>query len=100
MGACVDHQDYLIVPEGFNIPFDAEKIHGISTELAQTKGTPLVDVLDAFSEALSKAKFVVGQNVGFDLNIMGAEYLRIQGSNPFGGESHSGHLYRRYSLDV
>ena len=87
MGACVDHQDYLIVPEGFNIPFDAEKIHGISTELAQTKGTPLVDVLDAFSEALSKAKFVVGQNVGFDLNIMGAEYLRIQGSNPLEGKA-------------
>ena len=38
MGNCLEHQDYLIKPEGFNIPYDAEKIHGISTELAQEKG--------------------------------------------------------------
>jgi len=33
MGKCVSHQDYLIIPEGYNIPYDAEQIHGISTEL-------------------------------------------------------------------
>jgi hypothetical protein len=25
-------------PEGFNIPYDAERIHGISTELAEADG--------------------------------------------------------------
>ena len=43
MGVCIEHQDYLIKPDGFNIPYDAEKIHGISTELAQDKGLPLHD---------------------------------------------------------
>ena len=76
MGNCVDHQDYLIQPDGFNIPYDAEKIHGISTELAQEQGVPLIEVLEKFNVALSKTKFVVGQNVGFDLNIMGAEFVR------------------------
>ena len=76
MGNCIEHQDYLIQPDGFNIPYDAEKIHGISTELAQEKGLPLAEVLEKFNEALGKSKFVVGQNVGFDLNIMGCEYFR------------------------
>ncbi|MDO5970128.1 DNA polymerase III subunit alpha [Flavivirga aquimarina] len=82
MGNCIDHQDYLVQPEGFNIPYDAEKIHGISTELAQEQGVPLIEVLEKFNEALSKTKFVVGQNVKFDLNIMGAEFVRGDVSNP------------------
>ncbi|MEO1031702.1 MAG: DNA polymerase III subunit alpha [Bacteroidota bacterium] len=82
MGNCIEHQDYLIQPEGFNIPYDAEKVHGISTELAQEQGVPLATVLDKFNKALSKTKFVVGQNVKFDLNIMGAEFVREAIANP------------------
>ena len=82
MGNCIEHQDYLVKPEGFNIPYDAEKIHGISTELAQEQGIPLAEVLEKFNEALGKTKFVVGQNVKFDLNIMGAEFVRGDVENP------------------
>ncbi len=82
MGNCLDHQDYLVQPEGFNIPYDAEKIHGISTELAQEQGHPLQEVLEKFNQALSQTKFVVGQNVKFDLNIMGAEFVRESVTNP------------------
>ncbi|PCJ95528.1 MAG: DNA polymerase III subunit alpha [Flavobacteriaceae bacterium] len=81
MGRLVESQDYLIRPDGFNIPYDAEKIHGISTELAEEQGISLADVLEKFNEALGKTKFVVGQNVGFDLNIMGAEFHRLQVEN-------------------
>ncbi|TDN95294.1 DNA polymerase III alpha subunit [Salegentibacter sp. 24] len=76
MGNLIESQDYLVKPEGFNIPYDAEKVHGISTELAAEKGIPLAEMLEKFQEALKKTKFVVGQNVGFDLNIMGAEFHR------------------------
>ena len=78
MGELIEHKDYLVQPDGFNIPFDAERIHGISTELAQEQGVPLSQVLEEFNEALGKAKFVVGQNVGFDNNIMGCEFHRLQ----------------------
>ncbi|NOY48913.1 MAG: PHP domain-containing protein, partial [Chlorobi bacterium] len=81
MGNCVEHEDYLVQPEGFNIPYDAEKIHGISTELAQEQGIPLHEVLEKFNEALRKTKFVVGQNVKFDLNIMGCEFFRLDIAN-------------------
>ncbi|MEP5339208.1 MAG: DNA polymerase III subunit alpha [Algibacter sp.] len=76
MGNCVESEDYLVRPDGFNIPYDAEKIHGISTELAAEQGISLDDVLEKFNIALGKTKFVVGQNVKFDLNIMGAEFVR------------------------
>jgi DNA polymerase-3 subunit alpha len=77
LGQVIEHQDYLIQPEGFNIPYDAEQIHGISTELAQAQGATLGDVLAKFNTALSKTKFIVGQNLGFDINIMGAEFHRM-----------------------
>ncbi|MEM7483846.1 MAG: DNA polymerase III subunit alpha [Bacteroidota bacterium] len=82
MGKCIEHQDYLVEPEGFNIPYEAEQIHGISTALAEQEGVPLNEVLERFNDALSKAKFVVGQNVGFDVNIMGAEFHRENVQNP------------------
>ncbi|WP_224483998.1 DNA polymerase III subunit alpha [Robertkochia aurantiaca] len=75
-GKVIDHQDYLIKPEGFNIPFDSEQVHGISTELAAAEGEVLETVLERFKEALERTRFVVGQNVGFDVNIMGAEFFR------------------------
>jgi DNA polymerase-3 subunit alpha len=77
-GQLIEQQDYLIKPEGYNIPYDAEKIHGISTLLVQERGEDFMTVLNAFNEALSKTKFVVGQNVKFDLNIMGCEFLRAE----------------------
>ncbi len=82
MGNVLEHQDYLVRPEGFNIPYDAEKIHGISTELATQKGIPLATVLEKFNTAMAKTTFIVGQNVGFDLNIMGAEFHRLGIENP------------------
>lgn len=82
MGNLIEHQDYLVRPEGFNIPYDAERIHGISTELAQAQGIPLSEVLEKFNMALSKAKFIVGQNVGFDVNIMGCEFYRLGVNSP------------------
>ena len=76
LGNLLEHQDYLVQPKGFNVPYDAEKIHGISTELGQEQGVPLSEVLGKFNEALNKTKFIVGQNVKFDLNIMGCEFVR------------------------
>ncbi|OOG71179.1 DNA polymerase III subunit alpha [Flavobacterium sp. A45] len=84
MGKLIEHQDYLVKPEGFNIPYDAERIHGISTELAEAEGISLAEVLEKFNIALGKAKFIVGQNLGFDINIMGCEFYRMGVNSPMG----------------
>ena len=75
-GALISNEDYLILPEGYTIPYDSEKIHGISTALAESQGVPLSQVLDKFHSALNQVEYVVGHNVSFDRSIMGAEYLR------------------------
>jgi DNA polymerase-3 subunit alpha len=77
MGRVLEHNNFLIQPEGFNIPYDAERIHGISTELAAEQGIQLEEGLELFNEALKKTKFIVGQNVGCDVNIMGSEFYRL-----------------------
>lgn len=82
MGRLIEHQDFLIKPEGFNIPYDAEQVHGISTALAEQRGAALAEVLEHFNEAMAKTTFIVGQNVGFDVNIMGAEFHRMDIENP------------------
>ena len=81
-GGLVAHQDYLIQPEDFTIPFDSEQIHGISTALAMTEGVSLSTVLADFQKALDGVHYIVGHNVSFDRNIMGAEFLRAGLSDP------------------
>ena len=54
MGNCVENQDYLVRADGFNIPFDSEQIHGISTELANEQGIGLQEMLEKFFHYLSQ----------------------------------------------
>lgn len=75
-GKLIEHKDFIIKPEGFTIPYDAEQIHGISTQLATEKGEDLATVLNLFNTALEKTKFIVGQNLDFDIKIMGCEFFR------------------------
>jgi DNA polymerase-3 subunit alpha len=82
-GKLIDHKDFIVRPDGFDIPFESEQIHGISTALAKNQGLPLAEVLDAFLQALSQTQYLVGHNVGFDVNIMGAELHRLQRDTAF-----------------
>ncbi len=80
-GKLIDVQNYIVKPEGFDIPYNAAKIHGISTDRAEKEGMPLVEVLEIFMQDLEKVKFIVGHNVSFDNNIVGCEFLRKKKSN-------------------
>lgn len=75
-GNLVEVKNYIVKPEGYTIPFNAEKIHGISTQRAEEQGMDLSFVLDEFNKALEKATFNIGHNVEFDVNIIGCEFLR------------------------
>lgn len=86
-GSLVEQKDFLIRPDGFNIPYESEQIHGISTDLAQAEGVSLEEVCMAFNEAIAKATFIVGQNIDFDVNIMGCEFFRINLENELSSKS-------------
>ncbi|WP_103664641.1 DNA polymerase III subunit alpha [Gracilimonas amylolytica] len=75
-GKLINSGNYIVKPEGFTIPFNSEKIHGISTERAHDEGVELDFVLKEFSKDIDRAYFLIGHNVSFDEKIMGAEYLR------------------------
>ena len=80
-GDLIEVKNYIIKPEGFSIPYNSEKIHGISTELAHKKGLPLKEVLSLFTEALNRTQFIIGHNISFDNNIVGCEFLRSEMAN-------------------
>jgi DNA polymerase-3 subunit alpha len=81
-GDLVEIKNYIVKPEGFEIPYGSEKIHGISTERAIKEGESLEFVLNEFIRALNLVNTVSGHNVEFDNSIMGAEYLRKEIQSP------------------
>lgn len=76
-GHLIESKSLLVKPDGFTIPFTAVQIHHITTEKANEFGIPLADALAQFSEVCSRAKYACGHNIGFDKNIIGAEYVRL-----------------------
>ncbi len=80
-GKLVSRGNHIVKPEGFTIPYNSAKVHGITTERAQAEGIGLDQVLAAFNEDLDRAEYVMGHNVEFDVNIIGAELIR-RGSGP------------------
>ena len=82
MGELIEAKNFIVRPEGYDIPFNSEKIHGISTERALREGADLAFVLGEFAKATAQAKFAVGQNISFDIPVVGCEYFRKGMDNP------------------
>src|SRR6056300_1511419 len=82
-GSLLEHKDFIVKPDGFDIPYESEQIHGISTALAQDQGVPLATVLDAFLAALAITQYVVRHNVSFDVSVMDAELYRLNCDTSF-----------------
>jgi len=76
-GKLKESADLIIKPEGFTIPQDATKIHGISTERALAEGIALAQALDRFVDCLDSAHTLIGHNVEFDQKVLGAELYRL-----------------------
>tara|TARA_R110001592_G_scaffold237306_13_gene496455 strand:+ start:30306 stop:34580 length:4275 start_codon:yes stop_codon:yes gene_type:complete len=75
-GKLVNRGNFIVKPDGYDIPFASQKIHGISTAIAEEKGIPIKEVLDKFHEDLAKAEYIIGHNIEFDINVVGCECFR------------------------
>lgn len=75
-------KEIIIKPDGFEIPEQAAKIHGITTEKAKSKGVDLKAFLEYFANPIKRSSMIVGHNISFDLNILAAEYIRNGFKNP------------------
>lgn len=78
----VSEAEFIVKPDGFEIPLGASSVHGITTEKALSSGSPMPEVLKAFLDNLEKSSIVVGHNVSFDQNIVGAEFHRAGITDP------------------
>lgn len=79
-------EEVIILPDGFTIPEEASNVHGITTGKAIDKGVPIGSVLSVFGFWLQNCDLVVGHNVNFDMNVVGAEFWRMFEKNPFEGK--------------
>lgn len=73
------HQRYAVVkPEGFTIPADSVRIHGITTEHARRHGRAVSDVIAEVNAELTYARptLLVAHNIDFDKNVLLAEMCR------------------------
>jgi len=75
-GNKISGRDFIIKPEGFTIPKDASRVHGISTEKALREGQSLTSVLEYFDSLIKQASYLVAHSMSFDEKIVGAEFLR------------------------
>jgi DNA polymerase III epsilon subunit-like protein len=75
-GTEISRGSHIIRPDGFVIPRDATRIHGITTEQAKRDGIPLAHALKSFSEAIDQSASLVAHNFSFDEMIVSAEFLR------------------------
>ena len=81
-GKLLSNGNFIVKPDGFEIPYAVSKIHGITTESAHKDGVDLKTVLEAFGKDLQKAKYSVGHNVAFDIQVTGCEFFRLGDVNP------------------
>ena len=87
-GIIVDDQIHLkrteiIRPEGFNIPADAVKVHGISQIQALEHGKDLKETLLDLNETMKSAHTIIAHNLNFDLGVIQSETLRTGASLEF-----------------
>lgn len=74
----VKKRDQIIQPIGFEIPEEASKVHGITTEQAMTVGWELEEVMKEFCDDMDQADTILAHNIAFDEKIVGAEMFRTK----------------------
>lgn len=77
----------VVIPEGFVISEEVSKIHGITQALAVEHGVPLFHALSKFMNWASICDTIVGHNLSYDFNVLGAEFIRCSLNNPLVGKA-------------
>ena len=60
-GNKISEGDYIVKPDGYTIPKDASRIHGITTERANSEGQAIAEVLQQFSSRIEQAAYQIGR---------------------------------------
>ena len=76
-GRLIDTFDAMVYPEGFEISPGSVAIHGITEEMAKSKGRPFLQVFADFMTFIGpRTKTLVAHNAKFDVSVLRSEMLR------------------------
>lgn len=67
----------IIKPDGWTVPKEAADVHGITTEIAEKYGIPVVIALNIFNRWSVIADTLVAHNFDYDDTILQSEFARI-----------------------
>jgi DNA polymerase III epsilon subunit-like protein len=95
-----ESNNFIIKPEGYVIPDDVVAIHGITTQIANEKGTPFRLVIAKFIGDCLVANKIVAHNVYFDTSIIKANVLRMFGKRQFYSENVEPALDKSKRIDT
>lgn len=92
--------NYIIRPEGWEIPEEATAVHGITTGYAMEHGAPFAAVIDKFISDCHSAGLICGHNVHFDTGIVKANILRELGRAYYDAENVEDALFKGKRIDT
>ena len=74
----LSEHSHLVKPDGWTVPKEPFFIeHNMSTERCEEFGIPLKDVIEKLQEDLGKSEYLIAHNMKFDVNVLGAEFIRL-----------------------
>ena len=93
-------ENHIIRPDGWEIPDDAQQVHGITTEYALEHGEPFAAVVDMLIQDCHEAGLICGHNIHFDTGIIKANILRELGREYYDANDVESALYKGKRIDT
>ncbi len=80
--------DFVVLPDGYKVPEEASKIHGISHARAVRDGIDVREVMENFLFHVARADIIVAHNANFDKNTVHGVLARngMLATRPIGNE--------------
>jgi DNA polymerase III epsilon subunit-like protein len=74
----IKSENFIVKPEGFEIPKESSDIHRVTQEKALREGQPLREVIQVLNKELESCPSMVAHNIDFDSKVIAAEMHRLQ----------------------
>jgi DNA polymerase III epsilon subunit-like protein len=79
----ISEKSLLVKPDGWVVPKEKFFIdHNMSTERCEEFGIPLAEAVAQLFEDMEKADYLIAHNMQFDINVIGAEFIRLNAAPP------------------